>query len=380
MTKPRAALAAAIVLFSSLPAHAFTLKRSSTGADVRWSARRVEWTVDPSMDALAGGADVAAEIASQWSEREGAPRLVVARASAPREPGYDGVSGTIFAPEGFEPAGHALAVTIVSFDDRTGAILDADVVVNGKYRFERLDRAGATEPTARRDDGDPGGREVDQHDAPDDRVYDIARVVAHETGHALGLGDEPANADAVMYPYVAAGKLARTAPSEDDLSGLAVLYDPPSSDRSRHACSVAFDRREGAWPIALAVAFAFAVVARRRGRGAAARAGLFLAALVVPPMGAPAPTRALVARARVTRVETEARGGVLRSTATLATTSCLAAGCPERMTTTTWGGVLDGVRQEVAGRPVLRAGDVVDVELGAIRGRVARITRARDGE
>lgn len=191
-------------------ARAFEIKHAPSGNLVRWSRPNVSWTIDRSVQEVLGGEGAVRTAVDAWSGQGGAPSLTVADDQATLVPGFDRVNGIFFMPEGFGPAGDALAVTILSYDERTGEILDADIILNGKYHFAPV------EPV------DPETSTLAATGAP--ATYDVGRVVAHEMGHALGLSDEPAQKAALMYPYIARSSALPTAPATDDVNGLEALY------------------------------------------------------------------------------------------------------------------------------------------------------------
>ncbi|MBX3187079.1 MAG: matrixin family metalloprotease [Labilithrix sp.] len=213
-----AGLAVALSTHASA-AHAYEVKRTTAGDVVRWSRPSVEWHVDASMQSIDGGERAVVAALEAWSERSGAPALVVASLHAELEPGFDGKNGVFFAPDGL--GGEALAVTILTFDDRTGAILDADIVLNGRYRFSAID-------------------DVSPAASGQDRPHDLARAMAHEVGHALGLADEPRYEASLMYPVAA--RAARSTPAKDDLQGLRVIYRSRQDDAADPGCHVGSPR------------------------------------------------------------------------------------------------------------------------------------------
>src|SRR5690606_21498076 len=78
---------------------------------------------------------------SSWSGSVGAPELEVAPhdETSPTKAGFDQKNGVFFVRGGYAPAGRALAITVLTYDNRSGRILDADVIFNGAYSFEVLD-------------------------------------------------------------------------------------------------------------------------------------------------------------------------------------------------------------------------------------------------
>ncbi len=369
----KAALAAMLLTTVSAlrQAEAFEVKHTPGGQLVRWTESSIAFTVARTVRHVPGGEDAVASATSAWSKQAGGPALTVAATNVKLEPGLDGKSGVFFEADGFEPAGKALAVTILSFDDATGAVLEADIVLNGRYELGRVD------PSAKRP----------STDAEDDAsVYDVDRVVAHEMGHALGLSDELANEDALMYPFVPRAAVLRATPDADDVAGLETLYGAAGSAGAASASDGASAARPSGcggvvarsgpttapWTSLLAVGLVVGALvlarSRRRGRtGAAGAAVLAAGALVVLPPGAIRSQRAPVEEAhgptsaRVESVHTTSVNGVFRSEVDLRTLSCTSNDCPVSGRAVVWGGTLDGVRQVVGGVDVPRAGDRVVV-------------------
>lgn len=379
-------LLATTILALAGAADAFELKHVADGSLVSWRRPSVTWTIDSSVRKVPGGEDAVAAAAVAWSQRSGAPALAVAPVDAKLEPGLDGTNAVFFVEGGFAPAGNALAVTVLSFDDRTGEVLDADIVLNGKYDLGSVAK-GTTHPVAT---ADPGGE-----------TYDVGRILAHEMGHALALSDEPADKAALMYPYVARAVALATSPGDDDLAGLSTLYgsagsagsvgraDVAPGAQAEHVaggdtagtagCTVATAPRplRGSAPLYLAAGLAVGALAMARGaraaraararRGAAGCTMLAATALLVLPV-TPAPHRRELsasadAKATVTRVSTISLHGVFRSEVELSTTSCSADDCPAVSRFVTWGGTIGHVRQVVGGAHVPATGDSVALVL-----------------
>lgn len=384
---PRLVFAAALVasLASTSEARAFEVKHSAEGELVRWRRTNVQWTVDRSVRKIAG-AEAAIETAvDAWTQRGGAPSLAAGPPDASVKPGFDGKNTIYYAAKGYEPAGVALAVTLLSFDDRSGEVLDADVVLNGKYHLAKVsvDAPAASLAAA----------------ADADAVYDIGRIVAHEMGHALGLSDEHENAGALMYPYVPRSRVLATSPGADDLAGLAQLYgggeaslsatEPESSSAAQCSTVMTPGRSIAGAPWAAAgLVVAALAIARARGRrrtrrGAAGGVMFAAAALVaVPPAAAhvtlsagtavvPVSMHAVegidVARfdmqAVVTRASTTNEHGVFRTELELSTTACASSVCPASAHTVVWGGTLGGVRQVIGGAQVPPEGALVSMAI-----------------
>ncbi|HEY3815727.1 MAG TPA: matrixin family metalloprotease [Polyangiaceae bacterium] len=247
------------VLLSARSAGAFELKKAANGQTVHWGGPTMTFVVDPSLEAAVpgGGAAVASALAA-WSGVSGAPELTWTAGPGGGKAAVDGVNTVLLAPEGFAPAGAALAVTVVTFDDDTGEILDADIVVNGVYAFAVLAADARSAGAA------PMPLEGPTSFDPAAGPFDILHVLAHETGHALGLGDVSTD-DAVMYLYTSAGDAAYRGPVSDDAAGLEALYGERRTGCSSAsvAGSPAGERGDGLVTVALALAAGWAM--RRRG-------------------------------------------------------------------------------------------------------------------
>jgi hypothetical protein len=276
------ALAAAFVAFMSLgasEARAQVTKKTSGGDPVRWGQSSVMFTVDPALTRAIPNAEQAVAMAlDAWSAKNGAPGLAfaTAREGDSVAPAKDGRNVIYYAPSGHPLVGGALAVTILTYDDISGRILDADIIVNGAYPFAVLeptalapvgalaiaahtgditpspcDATGSGEDSGRsgrkadarsregeagtcgdrehkKDEANGRGYETEDGDPasdspPGNLPFDLTHVLAHDLGHALGLGDD-GDHRALMYLYSLPGDASRRGPSERDLEGLRELY------------------------------------------------------------------------------------------------------------------------------------------------------------
>jgi len=200
-------LAASLVLFAAaqpLDARAFTVKETSTGAEVHWSKRSVAFDLhalgDKARDKPLFKAALGA--AAEWTAA-GEVQISVTRPSATATVGFDNGQGNVIAWSSGEWPGDEddLALTFLHYDVRTGVILDADIVLNDTHHA--------------------------WHDADvlprDSSAFDIANVLTHEMGHALGL-DHSTVQDATMFPSSKEQEISKRDLHDDDREALAVLY------------------------------------------------------------------------------------------------------------------------------------------------------------
>ena len=213
------ALAALGILVAPGSAHAFELKVTSSGSHVRWQRSAVELELVSVEEGTLRRAEVAealAAAAATWSAVPGVPPIRVRAGGSPAW-GNDGINGVyVLARWPFED--RRLAVTVSSYRDDTGELVDADILVNGEMAFEV-----ATEECAA------------------DR-FDLTLVLTHELGHVLGL-DESDVFGATMWPNTRMGESARRELSVDDVDGVVALYGgAPTPVAARYGCSVAATR------------------------------------------------------------------------------------------------------------------------------------------
>jgi hypothetical protein len=251
------------MLLSSRSAGAFELKQAANGQTVHWGGPTMTFVVDPSIEAaVPGGATAVASAMAGWSGQSGAPNLVLTAGPGGGKVAVDGVNTVLLAPQGCAQAGAALAVTVLTYDEQTGEILDADIVVNGVYAFAVL------AANARSSGASPVPLEGATSICAG--TFDLFHVVAHETGHALGLSDV-GDDDAVMYAYTTPGDAAYRAPASDDHAGIAAIYGSTSSRAGCSSASIAGSPAgaAGGWWAAVLLLGSLSGWAARRRRAAA---------------------------------------------------------------------------------------------------------------
>lgn len=389
----------ALSAFGTPDAHAYVVKKTSKGELVHWETRTVDYTFDPSIDAnIPDAVSATSRAMLSWSGTVGAPDLqghpASAVTSAPTRPGFDQKNGVFFMANGYAPAGRALAITVLTYDNASGRILDADIIVNGSYKFAVLKDAAEVAAEDKHVAGaHPSNTDGITHQVDGqsvDTVYDLHHVVAHELGHSLGMNDEMERKDALMYRYSSPNDATMRAPASDDIAGLAELYST-KLEASGNGCGNATVAPKkpslAASHFAMIATFGFLFFLVLRGRSdRRARLAFVVAAAVaayallpsiskndsgVARAGELAPGHA---RAKVLTTATTMEEGLLKTTFKLATTACRAATCPKMGEGFAWGGTAGDIRQEVGGQFAPRSGDDVDVSFTALPSALAPLS------
>lgn len=224
MSRPGALAAAALTVATPTSAWAHGVEHTPSGATVHWTSFPVGYRVD---------LEDAAKTDRRWilrTIRRGPEAWTLPSKSAaafhydgPTKAGLvqgDGVNAITFVTHGW-PAdlgdpGVTAAATLLTYDDATGVLSEADVGVNDAgFRFAS--------------------------ETPKANALDLWSISAHEAGHVLGLahdcgstgqpactGAPPSITGAIMFPAAVPGDTSRRVPNADDLAGLASLYGPGS--------------------------------------------------------------------------------------------------------------------------------------------------------
>lgn len=393
--------ALAFAAFGAPDAHAYVVKKTSKGELVHWDERTVDYTFDPSVAASVPDAlDATSRAMVSWSGTVGAPELQGHEAAdvvdAPKKPGFDHKNGVFYMANGYAPAGRALAITVLTYDNVSGRILDADIIVNGSYKFAVLEdaadvgshervTAGGAHPS--NTDGITHQEEVQALDT----TYDLHHVVAHELGHSLGMNDEMERRDALMYRYSAPNDTTLRAPASDDIAGLAELYSTKIEATGNGCGSATVAPKKpslAASHLAMVATFGFLFFLILRGRSdrrarfafvaAAAIATYAMLPSIAKDQGNVAHAGELApghARAKVLSTSTSIEDGLIKTTFKLATTACRAATCPKLGEGFAWGGTAGNIRQDVGGQFAPETGDAVDVSFAKLPSAIAPLSQ-----
>jgi predicted Zn-dependent protease len=219
-------------------------KTTPSGELVRWHARSVAIVVDPSLAALDHDPVGAVSAAVDAWRASGArlPQVTVERGSG-SEVSAPGRCLISYVRDPREDVGARIAVTALSYDEDTGSLVTASILLNGaSHAFSRLD------------EGEPS------------TAYDLESVLVHELGHALGLSDDTDDREAVMYVSSTAGATGKRQLTTMDEQAIVALYESePVEDPPPPGCAVGARSpvEPGLW-VPVALVMCTALRARRR--------------------------------------------------------------------------------------------------------------------
>lgn len=225
-------------------AHAFALKTTDNGRPVRWQDDRVELRIDPALEEAFGSQAVkrAAVVASEaWRGLAHVPDVVIAEgAPAPYDAEERNNGIYLLTDWPFEDAQVAMTITTYT---ATGAIVGVDILVNGERSFEML-----PEPAL-------GAQQ-----------HDLAAVLTHEVGHALGLAHSEDDPEATMAAHIRAGETHQRTLSTDDEAAIMEAYAAPmpAAQAAPGGCTVAHGSSSSSSLMSLAVSMLAAVLFIRR--------------------------------------------------------------------------------------------------------------------
>jgi uncharacterized protein (TIGR03382 family) len=264
----------AALLVASSAAHAYELKRDSTGEPAAWKTP-LHFIVDEDLEKrLKTTGSMSAVTAALKTVNDAIPSLTLSASSGkPHGVGYDfehpeQSTSDVLAPSEWTWNVDAVATTVITISRATHQIIEADIAFNVKHTDFEIAGSGHHSVAA----------------------YDVQNAMTHELGHALGLAHN-AIPNTVMFPSSLPGETSKRTLASDDIEGLKFLYGQlPAAVtpvETAAGCSAA-----GSAPFAI-VALMMGVLLRRR-RVFVALAAVLGAVVFVAPVFASAPAVAQV--------------------------------------------------------------------------------------
>ncbi|HVO30454.1 MAG TPA: matrixin family metalloprotease [bacterium] len=383
---PRRVAAAAVfvaTLAAAASAHAYVIQKTSGGKDVRWFYMPEDFFIDThGYSQITDGSLLTAEQASftPWADVPQCDASYTLKTSShgvsdifdssSNAPVRDRINEMAFVEDdwaGRNLAQSLIALTFTYFSDSSGKILENDIVANGvDYVWTDTDTNVQT---------------------------DVRNFLTHEVGHSYGLGHNPDDPEATMFPTGTQGETKKRDLDGDDIAGIQHSYPPGCCKHTRtgdflamFGCDVA-PRPLSPWPWIVTIAgIAAAVLFRRRTARSRAAASVLLGASLLAAAGSARatvavrmPLESLVAEADVvahgTVVYTQPLvlpTGPILTLVQIEVADSWKGNAPRVLTLVELGGVgPDDVAMHVEGAPVYQQGDEVVVFATALRGGLA---------
>jgi hypothetical protein len=228
-----------------------------SGEKLHWKKKNITVHLDPSLNRL--GSDVPDAVIQAFGSWVGAgkglPNLTFEidgnTTALPERDGKSTVSYSRIALAGHE---RDLAITVTYADEKSGEIIEADIVLNSLHPLGVL------------------------REAQCDKRYDVQNVTTHEVGHFFGLGEDPSETGAAMFQLINQCEVKKRVLSGADVQALEELYleqrtadgepdsEEDSLDAALKACTIGAVPASGAAGAQLLVALASLFALRRRAR------------------------------------------------------------------------------------------------------------------
>ena len=258
-------------------------KQTASGQSLHWEQKALTVYLDKSLDKLGPGAHEAVMQAfGQWVASDTRlPDLSFDTGQTSSAPKQDGKSTVSYGPITATGHEHDVAITITYANDRSGEIIEADVILNSLYSVGVLIAKPTTQPGQTSPNSDNGldkGHASANDKSPKDSAeamdcrsrYDAQNVITHEAGHFFGLGEDLVEHQATMFQSIAHCETHKRVLALTDVSAVTTLYaqsaDPEEAKAGARACS--FGRAptsEGALAASAGI-LALSLLRRRRAR------------------------------------------------------------------------------------------------------------------
>jgi hypothetical protein len=225
-------------------------KQSASGRDLHWEKKALTVYLDESLHQLGPNSHEAVMQAfGQWVASDTRlPDLSFDTGKTSATPQQDGKSTVSYARITAPGHEHDVAITVTYAADKSGEIIEADIILNSLYPMGVLTAKVVTTATG---SSQLDGKDDDQHDAKSrqDREesldcqnrYDTQNVTTHEAGHFFGLGEDPVERNAAMFQVIDQCETHKRSLATTDVGALSTLYaesaDPEEAKAGARACS-----------------------------------------------------------------------------------------------------------------------------------------------
>jgi len=251
-----------------------SFKKSTTGSELLWKKSHVTVYLDESLSKLGPQAnDAVVQAFGQWIGSDPKlPALSFDTDSKHADPKQDGKNTVSYGPITVPGHEHDVAITITYANDKTGEIVEADVILNARYPMAVLTprAAGPAGPAAAGPAaGPPGAREAEAMDCQN--PYDVQNVATHEVGHFFGLGEDMTERGSTMFLSIDQCETHKRVLTSTDVGAVSTLYasaspSEPEGGAGSAGCSFGGPPTARGAVGVLGLVFGLTLLRRRRGR------------------------------------------------------------------------------------------------------------------